>query len=285
MAKRLAVLCGTMALVLAVSGCGRDEGAPRPGDDAAAAGQVPPAPDPALDPAAAPDGPPTLEDVVEHDPRYVVGISYPPEARRHPGLAVEMDRYARAAREELGEAVASIGQGRPSVPYDLSLAFRMLADTPRVVAVAADGSSYTGGAHGNPLVARFVWLPQQERLLRAQDLIADEAGWRALSGHVREQLHAALSQRVDAEDLEPGERAQVVRSAGRMIDEGSGPEPVNFEHFEPVMGVDGRIRALRFVFPPYQVGPYSDGTRTVTVPAEALLPHVAEPYRGLFAGG
>jgi hypothetical protein len=49
--------------------------------------------------------------------------------------------------------------------------------------------------------------------------------------------------------------------------------------------VDGRLRALRFVFPPYQVGPYSDGVQTVEVPASVLLPHVAAEYRGLFAAG
>jgi hypothetical protein len=46
----------------------------------------------------------------------------------------------------------------------------------------------------------------------------------------------------------------------------------------------GALRALRFVFPPYQVGPYSDGMQTVEVPARVLLPHVAPEYRALFAG-
>ena len=66
-----------------------------------------------------------------------------------------------------------------------------------------------------------------------------------------------------------------------MIDEGPGRRPANFAQFEPVLGADGRIAALRFVFPPYQVGPYSDGMQTVDVPAGVLLPHVAPAYRGL----
>ena len=43
------------------------------------------------------------------------------------------------------------------------------------------------------------------------------------------------------------------------------------------------MTAVRFVFPPYQVGPYADGTQTVDVPASVLLPHVAPEYAGLFA--
>jgi hypothetical protein len=70
-----------------------------------------------------------------------------------------------------------------------------------------------------------------------------------------------------------------------MIDEGSDPDPDNFSQFEPVTGAGGRVTALRFVFPPYQVGPYSDGIQTVQVPASALLPHIAPEYRPLFEGG
>ena len=52
-----------------------------------------------------------------------------------------------------------------------------------------------------------------------------------------------------------------------------------------VMNADGSIRALRFVFPPYQVAPYSDGTRKVEVPAQVLLPLVAPEYKQLFRAG
>ena len=42
---------------------------------------------------------------------------------------------------------------------------------------------------------------------------------------------------------------------------------------------------MGFVFPPYQVGPYSDGTQSVDVPASVLLPYVGAAYAGLFARG
>lgn len=271
-----------LAAVLAV-GCGRGDAPdvvePETGSEVEQEGSA------AVAVAEPPAEPPALEDVMERDPRYIVGISYPPEARGYPGLAVEMDAYTRAARADLDEAVASLGQGRPRAPYDLALHFEMLAETPRVVAVAAEGSCYTGGAHGNPLVARFVWLPQRDEMLTAENLMADEEGWRAVSGYVREQLHLALSDRADAGGFEPEERSRFVRTTGQMIDQGSTPDPANFSHFEPVMGAGGAIEALRFVFPPYQVGPYSDGTQKVVVPASVLLPHVADGYRGLFSAG
>ncbi|MFC3551746.1 DUF3298 domain-containing protein [Lysobacter cavernae] len=227
-----------------------------------------------------------LNDVVETMPDYIIGISYPPKAARYPGLAAELKRYADAARADLIEAAQARSQpgGATSAPYDLSLSFSEQLDTPGLVVIAADGSSYTGGAHGAPLIARFVWLPQQGRLLKATDLVPGAQGWSAISAYVREQLHSALSQRVDADDLEPAERAEMVKDAGRMIDDGTDPDPANFVLFEPMAAADGKLSGLRFVFAPYQVGPYSDGTQTVEVPASVLLPHVAPEYRTLFAG-
>lgn len=259
-------------LLAALPACRRE--APAPGAQQPAAAPAPIVPAPVV-----------LTDVMERDPRYVVGISYPPGASKYPGLAAALQRYADASRAELKQALDGLGSEKPPAPYELSLAFTQLADTPQLMAVAADGSSYTGGAHGNPLIARFVWLPQQGRMLTAQELVPDPAAWRDISDYAREQLHTSLSQRIDQDDTDPAERADILRNAGKMIDEGTVPEAGNFAQFEPVLAADGRLQALRFVFPPYQVGPYSDGTQTVDVPASVLLPKVAPAYRGLFAPG
>jgi hypothetical protein len=264
--------CLLCLLLLALAACQR-EPAPTPA--------TPRPPGAATTPASAPP----LQDVVERDPRYLIGISYPPVANKYPHLAAALKAYADAARGELMQAVSGLGDDKPIAPYDLSLAFSELVVTPQLIAIAADGSSYTGGAHGNPLLARFVWLPGQDRQLTAAELVPDPQAWSDIAGYVREQLHVALSQRVDADALSPAERAEIVKSASRMIDEGTTPEPRNFAQFEPVLGADGKMAALRFVFPPYQVGPYSDGVQTVEVPAAVLLPKVAPRYRGLFAGG
>ena len=226
-----------------------------------------------------------LKDVIETSDSYIVGISYPPAVNKYPGLARVVSQYADAARAELMQAVAGFGNDKPSAPYELSLAFEQVVDTPQIVAVSADGSRYTGGAHGEPLVARFVWLPAQDELLTTAALVPKAEGWAAIAGYVREQLHTDVSVRADADEMSPEERLRYVRSADKMIDEGTGPDVDNFSQFQPVLGLDGKVTALRFVFPPYQVGPYADGTHMVDVPAAVLLPHIAPQYAGLFAGG
>ncbi len=226
-----------------------------------------------------------LEDVVETKPDYIVGISFPQAASNYPGLAQALKAYADAARSDLMQAVTGLKGQKPTAPYDLSLQFTGLVDSPSVVAVAVDGSSYTGGAHGNPLVARFVWLPKPGHLLTAQQLFPTANAWQLISDASREQLATSLSQRLDADDLEGAERAQQMQSSSKMLDAGTAPKAENFAQFEPVMDVGGRIRALRFVFPPNQVGPYVDGTRSVDIPARVLLPILAPEYRALFVGG
>lgn len=268
-----------LVLALALAGCRREAEVP---GGPAAAGSSPDASEGTAD-AAAPL--PALEDVMESDPRYLIGISYPPGMDRYPGLAAELKRYADAARAQLMEAVESLdtsADGQGAGPYDLALSFDILMATPAIVAVQAGGSLYTGGAHGIPLVARFVWLPQRNEMLRAEALLRDDDGWSAVSAHVRESLHTALSQRLDADRVDGVDRARLLAGGGRMIDEGTGPEAESFAQFEPVPGSNGRLRALRFVFPPYQVGPYSDGIQTAEVPAAVLLPYMAPEYRELF---
>lgn len=261
-----------LALLVALAACKREQ----PAQPAAPA-------TPAPAPAAAVDG--SLKDVTEHTSDYIIGISYPAVAAKHPALAAELKRYAEAARADLLEAAKGRGKGDGAAPYELVLPFTELPSTSTLVVVGVDGSSYTGGAHGAPLIARWVWLASQDRVLRASDLVTGQQGWEAISELVREQLHTALSQRIDADELPPAERVEVLKTANQMIDAGTEPDPEHFSQFEPLVAADGRIRALRFVFAPYQVGPYSDGTQTVDVPAVSLLPYIAPAYRSLFEGG
>ncbi|KAF1687942.1 hypothetical protein B1992_00435 [Pseudoxanthomonas broegbernensis] len=260
-------------LVLLPSACGRQAEAPAPSIEA-----------PPVAEAAVPEmpAPVSMEDVIEHDPRYVVGISYPPSAAAYPGLASALHAYAAAARAELMQAVEGL-DGPPRAPYELSLGFRGLMETPDVVAVAAEGSLYTGGAHGQPLVARFVWLPRHEQMLTSDRLLASPAGWRTIADHAAEQLGTAAHTRAADESLEPGDRQRLLGAALKTIAQGTEPRPENFAQFEPVPAQDGRIAALRFVFAPYQVGPYADGVQYAEVPAAVLLPYLAPDYRELFA--
>jgi len=276
-ALRTSALALAMGLVV-VAGCKRD------GDAQAPVAAADTAAEPAA-PTATPDAPGELRDVIETSPQAVVGITYPPDIARYPGLAKTLGSYADSARAELQQALDGLGNDKPTMPYELSLTFEKVLETPQLVVVTADGSRYTGGAHGEPLVARFVWLPEQQQMLTADKLVADAKGWKAISDYVADQLRERVATRLSGDEMEPAQMQESLRNASRMIADGTGPSADNFSQFQPLTGSDGRISAIRFVFPPYQVGPYSDGTQTVDVPAAVLVPHVGQDVAGLFARG
>lgn len=224
-----------------------------------------------------------LKDVLETTPTHIIGISYPKELAQYPGLAEQAKRYAEQARQQVVDAVRQ----RPAAdaaaaPFELSLEFKVKHESPKLVVLAVDGSSYTGGVHGTPMIQRWVWLPPEQRLLTAADLFPHEGSWRSISTSVRQQLRNSVTQRLDAEKVPPTERAEMVRVTAAMIDGGTEARADDFAVFEPVMTADGKIGALRFVFPPYQVGTYADGMHTVELPAAQLVGMVNPTYRGLF---
>src|SRR3546814_10720565 len=123
MIKRLSTCC----LLFALAACQREARAP---EARAPESQTAPAAVPA---PAAPAAPVELRDVIERDPNYVIGISYPPNINQYPRLAAELPRYADAARSELMQAVDGLAGEQPSAPYDLSLAFNTLASARKSV--------------------------------------------------------------------------------------------------------------------------------------------------------
>lgn len=236
--------------------------------------------------ASQPAIPPTprtqLKDELETASDHIIGISYPAGLARYPGLAADAQRYAAQARQQVLDAIKQRPPKAQDGPYELSLEFKLMHESPAMVVLAVDGSAYTGGAHGTPLIQRWVWLPSQNHRLTAADLFPRADSWERIAGDVRSQLHTALEQRLDADKVTPAERAAAIKSASELIDGGTEPDASDFAVFEPVLAGDGKIAALRFIFPPYQVGTYADGMRTVELPAARLVQEVAPTYRSLF---
>src|SRR5690606_32745463 len=104
-----------LLLLVALAGC-RDQ-APAPTSAPAQAAAVQPVE------APPPREPVVLEDVVETDSRYILGISYPPGINRYPGLAAELKDYSDAARQDLMDAVAALDPDGGGMLYDLALEY------------------------------------------------------------------------------------------------------------------------------------------------------------------
>ncbi|WP_147651242.1 hypothetical protein [Vulcaniibacterium gelatinicum] len=261
-----------VVIVVALAGCRGEGGKPPP-----AAGATPQDPPPQA--TVSP-----LRDLAEHTPQYLLGITFPPSVTLPPGLAEALRRHAEAERARLLAAVARKPPQQQG-PYDLTLVFRVRHASPRFVVVAADGSRYVGGEASEPLIARFVWLPGEGRMLTVAELVPGAAGWEAIARLVRLELVAAFARRLAYDKVPPEQREALLKTARTEIETLVRPTPQAFAHFEPVFGPGERILALRFVFPPLRVEGYADAVQTAEVPAAVLWPHLAPAYRGWFEAG
>ena len=83
----------------------------------------------------------------------------------------------------------------------------------------------------------------------------------------------------DISKLSPAEQQKALAELQPLVEKGTQPDAANFQDFEPLLDAQGRMIGLTFVFPPYQVAGYADGTQQVDVPASILLPWVAPDLR------
>ncbi|MGG6461566.1 RsiV family protein [Solilutibacter silvestris] len=240
------------------------------------------APTTAAPPAAA-VAPVVLQDQIEHTQTYLLGITYPKGMVLPSGLAREMKAYADASRKRLVDAAAPHKAGDAGVPYDMSLEFRQIVPQAKgLIAIAADGSLYSGGAQGDPLIRRFLWDAQGGSVIRAQDLLTGDAGWVTISNSVRETLIGQIRARMEDDKQAPEEIDKAVAKMKPIVEAGTQPAASGFSEFEPMIDAEGKLVGLTFVFPPYQVAGYSDGIQRADVPVAVFQQYLNPKYRNLF---
>lgn len=266
--------------------------------------EPPPAPvqAPVLTKPTAPVASSMPADVNERGTGYEIGISYAPSLARHPELIPLLTGYAGTVQAHFRKALVDDDRTGSDLPsYSLSLQLDAKQVTPQVLAVSADGDEFTGGAHGMPLVERWLWLVDRGQVLGSDQLLASPQAWDRVAAYTRDQLLTRATTELDAADAAqavseedkamPADadrlaaRAHALSDAARWIDEGTAGGAKSFRLFEPMPGKDGRLAGLRFLFLPYQVGPYVDGVQSVEVPARVLLPLLAPAWQPLFEGG
>jgi hypothetical protein len=206
--------------------------------------------------------------------RYAYEIHYPALAARDATLAAALRAYGEQRRREF-LAAAEAAPRSPDIeftPWTLRLRFDVRADTGDFVSVLASGDAYSGGAHGNPLIASFVLHRDTGRVVTMADLFADaEDGERALGEYAR---NALIRRRSETRPLDDGEL--------RWLKDGTAPRPENYA----VFAIDGDgarpARGLVLIFPPYQVAPYAAGAIEVPVPASVFRDLLKPVYRKAF---
>ena len=132
--------------------------------------------------------------------------------------------------------------------WEQKIAYKITYFSPDLISIAGNIYIYTGGAHGmtNPLTNNFYIGNGNVDQLRLDDLFRPETAYQEYLSRV---CLKNLSQK----------GASWVRNG--QVNHLAGPDLHHFS-ISP--------RGLTFYFPPYTVGPYSDGSFTVNIPFDSL---------------
>lgn len=199
-----------------------------------------------------------------------LSLTLPEALRAHPALhkrlydedTAALASFAEGAREERA------GMGADMPPYSLTVAWRVAAETERLLSLVREEESYAGGAHPNSDVRALLWDKQAGREAPVTALLAGEARY----PEVEAKLCAALAK-------------QKAERGGAPIGGGDYPCPkVDDSQAALAPGGRGKAGGLTFLFPPYAVGAYAEGAYEVTLPTSSLKPALAPAYRSEFAG-
>ncbi len=243
------------------------------GDDTAT--QAPPAPPAPSTPAKG-----VARSVKEDNALYSFEYSYPAAAATIPELKAWLDAHLDKQKAELvadakdGRAEAKKG-GFPYNAYEAAWDWRVVADLPGWLSLSTEVYSYSGGAHPNHTFATVLWDKAANARREPVSLFASPA---ALSKAIRNPFCAALD-RERAKRREGDDAGSGIAEFDECID------PV--KEFVILGSSNHRtFDRIGVLVPPYDAGPYVEGSYEVTLPVtQAVLDQVRPEYRASFSLG
>lgn len=202
--------------------------------------------------------------------------TYPPQASAIPALKAWLDRQAAALRAGMTKDAGAARQdaarsGYTFHAYEAQRVWKVVTDNPRFLSLSEERYEFTGGAHGNTGFSSLVYDRQTGQRLPPIAFFESPA---ALTAAIR----PAFCRQLDGErrrkrggTLDPGmaEFNQCIDPAGETVILGSSTR--------------GMFDRIGILVPPYEAGPYSEGTYEVTLPVTpAVLAAVRPEWRGYF---
>lgn len=279
MLRFLALLLTATAISGAISGCSatsQPEAADSPTASASAApsGTQPPR-SAAEGMVKQPDG--SLK-VSEENDVYSFEYSYPAAAGSISELSAVLDQRMSSAREA---HIAMAIDGRadadankyPFNPYAYTTKWDVVADLPGWLSLSAEHWEFTGGAHGNTTFDTLLWDKRAKQVRAPLSLFSSA---KELEAAVQPEL-CNLLDRQRAEKR--GEK--VVRDPANWMN-----ACIGLQSATVILGSSNRrtFDRIGFLIPPYEAGPYVEGSYEVTLTvSRAILAAVKPEFRGSFS--
>ncbi|MGH6744808.1 DUF4163 domain-containing protein [Novosphingobium sp.] len=208
---------------------------------------------------------------------YEFSYSYPDAAGAIPGLKANLDQQLDTSRADL---VSSAKEGQaeakkndfPYHAYSYGEDWKVVTSLPGWLSLSSESYVYSGGAHGMTAFDGLLWDRHAETARKPIDLFTSKE---ALSKALRTAFCAALDK-------------ERVKRRGGPIDKS---DEMFSECIDPVeqvviLGSTNRqtFDRIGLLVPPYNAGPYAEGSYEVTVPVTGAVMAALKPqYRSSFS--
>lgn len=197
------------------------------------------------------------------------------------GAQVSLDALKEQAvndSQSAAEDAAANGTESWFRPYAMEFRFEATAQQGDIISVLQNVYSNTGGAHPNYALKGIVQQKGQPEPVAIGAVVADVAGF---GGRVKSHLTDKKHERVYGESSRDMVTAEVAELLGDDANAGSvwGANYILVPSTEA-----GKFGGISVLFSPYDVGPYAEGSYTVTVPASELAGKLTPTWADRFGG-
>jgi len=189
----------------------------------------------------------------ENTDKIDIKVTYPYNVLEYNTIYQFLQTKVKSIKKDNGFEDEDIELGMSGHSWSLSINMNNFAEGGNLASILGYVFSFTGGAHPNHSFFSTNFDTASEDLIKFSDLfdkekIALDVISKYSVSNIIEQKSERLNEKI-AED--------------EWLIDGAGSDLKNYSIFVFVPGEDKKIDGIKFIFPPYQVGPYAEGTYEV----------------------
>ena len=201
-----------------------------------------------------------------------IHVTYPYKVLEFPKIFELLKQKVEKAKKDNGfdEINTDFREGSPA--WQLNIDMNNFTQAGETASILGYVFSFTGGAHPNHSFFSVNFNTGSQQLLGLSELFINQSD--ALQAISKYSVENILKQKKEKLVDENADMSWVL--------EGAGPDEKNYQIFTIVPENNMKIKALKFVFPHYSVGPYYEGTYEVEVPSRIFYEQLADKYKTEF---
>lgn len=210
----------------------------------------------------------------EKSDKTEVSINYPYQVLEYPEIYEYLRKKVKTEKRDNGFDDTDIDLGMSGHPWTLSIDMNNFAEGGRLASILGYVFTFTGGAHPNHSFFSVNFVKKSQEILTFKKLFDNE----------QEALDLISSFAIKDILRQKSERLHEKIAKDEWVIEGAGPDLENYKIFIFIISEDSKIKGIKFIFPPYQVGPYAEGTYDVVVPSGVVYKYINTAYKNSFTG-